>query len=87
MSEVLNTSFFDPIACYIRQVKPAENYIEIEVPIELTIDKDEVLKYYEDDATLVYERGKLAILKGTLKDAKLFNYLLAKYYENGPKLY
>lgn len=87
MTDLLNTSFFDPIAGYIRMVGPAQNYIEIEVPIGLMIDKDEVLKYYEIDATVVYESGKPTILKGTLKDAKLFNYLLAKYYENGPKLY
>lgn len=65
-------------------VKPAQNYIEINVPHGLVIDKDEVLKYYENDATVVYERGSPAILKGTLKDTKLFNYLLAKYYESGP---
>lgn len=34
MTEVLNTSFFDPIAGYIRLVKPDENYIEIEVAEE-----------------------------------------------------
>lgn len=84
MIEVLNTSFFDPIAGYIRMVKPAQNYLEIQLPHGLTIDKDEALKYYESDATVVYERGKPAILKGTLKETKLFNYLLAKYYENGP---
>ena len=83
MTEILNSSFFDPIAGFIRLVKPAQNYLEIEVPVGLTIDKDEVLKYYENDATLVYQRGELTKLKGTLKDAKLFNYLLAKYYDNG----
>lgn len=86
MTDLLNTSFFDPIAGYIRMVKPAQNYIEINVPHGLTIDKDEVLKYYKNDAAIVYERGKPAILKGTLKDTKLFNYLLAKYYEIGPNL-
>jgi hypothetical protein len=86
MTDILNTSFFDPIAGHIRLVKPAQNYIEIEVPHGLTIDKDEVLKYYENDATLVYERSKSTMLKGTLKDPQLFRYLLAKYYENGPVL-
>jgi hypothetical protein len=84
MTEILNTSFFDPIAAYIRLVEPGRNYLEIEIAIGLTVDKDEVLKYYESDATLVYERGKPTKLKGTLKDAQLFGYLLAKYYENGP---
>lgn len=83
MTDILNASFFDPIAGYIRVVKPAQNYLEINVPYGLIIDKDEVLKYYKEDATVVYERGYPAILKGTLKDTKLFNYLLAKYYENG----
>lgn len=84
MDNILNTSFFDPIAGYIRVVKPAQNYLEIDVPHGLAIDKDEVLKYYKEDATIVYERGKPTKLKGTLKDTKLFNYLLAKYYERGP---
>lgn len=85
MTEILNTSFFDPIAGYIRLVEHVRGYLEIEIPAGLTIDKDEVLKYYEDDVTAVYERGKPTILKGTLKDKNLFNYLLAKYYESGPK--
>lgn len=84
MMEILNTSFFDPITGYIRKVKPAQNYLEIDVPHGLTIDKDEVLKYYENDATLVYQRGEPTKLKGTLKDTKLYNYLLTKYYEKGP---
>jgi hypothetical protein len=83
MTEVLNTSFFDPIAGYIRLLNPANKYLEIEVPIGLIIDKDEVLKYYEQDVTAIYQRGCPTILKGTLKDVNLFNYLMAKYYENG----
>jgi hypothetical protein len=84
MTEVLNTSFFDPIAGYIRAVIPAKNYIEIELPIGLVIDKGEALKYYDSDATVVYERGMSPILKGTIKDTMVFKYLLAKYYEKGP---
>lgn len=83
MSEVLNTSFFDPIAGFIRVIKP-NNYLEINVPIGLIIDKDELIKYFENDVTLYYEAGVQKIIKGTIKDVKLYNYLLAKYYENGP---
>jgi hypothetical protein len=83
MAELLNTSFFDPIAGYIKVVKP-NNYLEIQIPIGLTIDKEELLKYFDSDVEIVFERGKSGTIAGTIKDLEVFRYLLAKYYENGP---
>lgn len=85
MTDILNTSFFDPIAPYIRIVRPENNYIEIELPIGLSIDEKEVLKYFKEDVTVHYIRGAPRTITGTLKDTTLFNYLLAKYYTDGPK--
>ena len=84
MTEILNTSFFDPIAPYIRSVQPEKNYIEIELPFGLSIDEKEVLKYFEEDVKVTYQIGNAPIISGTLNDTALFNYLFAKYYTTGP---
>lgn len=85
MSELINTSLFDPIIPYIRVFKAEGNYIEIEIPPGLSIDVDEARKYFSEDTTLNHERGKPTQLTGSLKDPALFSYCMAKYYEVGPK--
>jgi hypothetical protein len=67
-------------------VQPGKNYIEIELPFGLSIDDKEVLKYFKEDVAVHYTRGEPTIITGTLKDPALFNYLLSKYYTDGPKL-
>lgn len=84
MSELINTSLFDPIVPYIRFFKAEGNYLEIEIPPGLAIDVEETRKYFSEDATLHHERGKSIHLTGSLKDPALFSYCMAKYYEVGP---
>jgi hypothetical protein len=84
MTEILNTSFFDPIAPYIREVQAAKSFLKIELPAGLVMDEKEILKYFNEDVAVHYTRGEPVIITGTLKDPVLFNYLLAKYYSTGP---
>lgn len=85
MIEIIQSEYFDPIIPYIRCVEPGRNYLEIEVPYGLEIDIDEARKYFSDDTTLNYERGKSSTISGSLKDRALFSYCMAKFYELGPK--
>lgn len=83
MIDILDTSFFDPIAPYIRSIAPGKNYLEIELPFGLIIDKNEVLKYFKEDLIIVYRAGTRPMIKGSLKDPMLFNYLVVKFYSSG----
>ena len=85
MTDILDTSFFDPIAPYIRSMGPGKNYLEIELPIGLAIDVKEAQKYFLADVVITYQVGVKPSLKGTVKDTALFNYLVSKYYEKGAK--
>lgn len=84
-SGIFDARIFDVLVPYIRVFKAEGNYLEIEIPHGLAIDIDEARKYFLDDTTLNYERGKRTVLTGSLKDPAIFSYCMAKYYEVGPK--
>lgn len=88
MIEILNTSFFDPIVSLITLVKPPEKFVEITIPPGLSLDQNEILKYFNyDDATMHYARDEKNAerlntkLSGTIKDQRVFDYLYSKYNE------
>lgn len=82
MQSVIQPEFFDPLIKHIQCLQPASNYIEFTLPANLLVDDEQVLKYFEQDAVLCYERGALPILKGTIKDHIIFSYIIAKWAEN-----
>jgi hypothetical protein len=75
--QILNASFFDPLVPYIKTISGGR-YVEIEIPHTLDINDGEILKYFEDDVVLSYERGKPTRLIGNLKDQAIADYLFSK---------
>lgn len=73
--------FFDPLICRIQHVRQADNYIEFTIPPNLSIDNSRVLLYFSEDAVLSFERGKPGVLRGTIKDKEVFDYLINKFKE------
>lgn len=78
MSELINTSLFDPIVPYIRELSN-EGYIKIYMPPNLAFDIEEILKYFVNDTnlTLIYSRPHTELV-GFLKDGALIDYLFNK---------
>lgn len=77
MSELINTSLFDPIVPYIRELSNG-GWIRIDIPLSLALDIQEISKYMEGDVTLNYVRGSHTELMGFLKDTTLIDYLFNK---------
>lgn len=78
MELVIQPEFFDPLICRIMHVRQADRYIEFTIPPNLSIDNDQVLLYFNEDAVMTFERGKPGVLRGTIKDKEVFDYLVKK---------
>jgi hypothetical protein len=79
MEQVLQHEFFDPLIKYILHVRRVVGYIEFTIPPNLFIDTEQVLKYFDHDVVLQYERGEPGILRGTITDKHVFTYLVKKF--------
>lgn len=73
---------FKPIVKYIIELsyEPAKNvkYIKVFVPPFLQLDTDTILKYFENNATLHFERhkeGTYIHLSGNIKSDMVFTYI------------
>lgn len=81
MESVIQPAFFDPLICRIQHIRQADRYIEFTIPPNLSIDNEQVLTYFNQNAVMSFERGKPGVLRGTIKDKKVFDYLIKKFNE------
>lgn len=78
MEPVIYPVFFDPLICRIMHIRQVDKYIEFTVPPNQPIDNDQVLLYFNQDAVMTFEIGKPGVLRGTIKDKEVFDYLIKK---------
>lgn len=76
-SGIFDARIFDTIVPYILRIE-IDGRVEISAPNHLALDFDSIKAYFHEDATLFCERGKPSIIKGTLKDNDVINYLMNK---------
>lgn len=81
MESVIQPEFFEPLICRVQHIRQADNYIEFTIPPNLSIDSEQVLMYFNQDAVMTFERGKPGVLRGTIKDKMVFDYLIKKFKE------
>lgn len=81
MESVIQSGFFDPLICRIMHIRQADMYIEFTIPPNLSIDNEQVVAYFNQDAVMTFERGKPGVLRGTIKDKEVFDYLIKKLKE------
>lgn len=78
MEPVIYPGFLDPLICRIMHIRQVDRYIEFTIPPNLSIDNDQVLLYFNEDAVMSFERGKPGVLRGTIKDKEVFDYIIKK---------
>lgn len=76
-SGIFDARIFDSLIPYIQRID-SDGRVEISTPPHLSLDFESIQTYFEADATLFCERGKPSLLKGTLKDSDVTNYLMHK---------
>lgn len=78
MESVTYPEFFDPLICRIMHIRQDDRYIEFTIPPNNSIDNYQVLLYFNEDAVVSFERGKPGVLRGTIKDKEVFDYIINK---------
>jgi hypothetical protein len=76
-SSIFDARIFDSLVPYIQKLDSLGR-VEITVPPHLALDFESIKAYFNEDATLFCERGKPSLIKGTLKDSSVTNYLMNK---------
>ena len=85
MSDLMKTSDFDPLVPWIREMRPADRFIKIQLPSTFVTDADQIMAFL-DDANINFERNRDAIQRwvtGIVRDPLLFDYLNNKWHTSG----
>lgn len=80
-------NYFEPIIDYITLIKhtpgaidiiqrEGEVYLEINIPPELVLDNELLLKFFKSDVTLSFYSNGTKVLKGTLVSTELGMYII-----------
>lgn len=81
MEAVIQNNIFDPILPFIVDITLNDsNRLVIELPQNITVETDEVLKYFHDDVEL-QKSWRKTLLIGRIKDNDLFQYIKNKLLE------
>lgn len=83
--EIVQHEFFDSIVPYIVSITVFEKEITVRIPYNMRIDDKTVLQYFDINTTLNFTRNSPTVLKGKLKDRKVFDYLFNKCFYGNEK--
>lgn len=85
MNELIKTSDFDPLVGWIREMRPEDRFIKIDLPSHFVIDADSVTLFL-DNASIEFIRHKDYVQRyvtGFVRDPTLYAYLTEKRKTSG----
>jgi hypothetical protein len=89
VNELIQPGYLEWVGTAIRRLRPADNFVEIEVPPTIYLDREMLAAVFVDDGTAKIkiapsdEYGQIETICGRIKDETLFSLLVKLFNDAG----